>query len=95
MNWNAGTYSSGRVENLHHALLAVDLDLLAVAVLDSRIVLLNEYALHKLNGQGRFTKNWKYFNEKKFEKTFSEILKFTQHHRCPTRQSCTLSFYDG
>lgn len=43
------------VENLQHALLAVHLDLLAVRVLDGRIVFLDENALHELDGERGFT----------------------------------------
>ena len=43
---------AGSVEDLEHALLAVDLDLLPVGVLDGGVVLLHEDALHKLHCQG-------------------------------------------
>lgn len=45
-------YRAGCVENFEHTLLAVDLDLLPVAVLDGRVVLLDEYALDELDGEG-------------------------------------------
>ena len=41
-----------RVEDLKHALLAVHLHLLPVAVLDGGVVLLHEDALDKLDGEG-------------------------------------------
>jgi len=41
---------TGRVENLEHALFAVDFHLFSVRVLDSWVVLLHEDSLHKLNG---------------------------------------------
>ena len=42
----------GGVEDLQHALLAVHLHLLPVAVLDGGVVLLHEDSLHELDGQG-------------------------------------------
>jgi len=45
--------STGSIEDLQHALLSVDLHLLAVAVLNSGIVLLDEDTLHELHRQRR------------------------------------------
>ncbi len=49
LNQDCATYSAGGVEDLEHALLSVHLDHLAVAVLDRRVVLLHEDALHELH----------------------------------------------
>jgi len=46
-------FRSGSVEDLQHALLPVHLDLLAVGVLDRRVVLLHEDALDKLDSERR------------------------------------------
>jgi hypothetical protein len=43
---------AGRVQDLEHARRAVHLDLLAVEVLDGRVVLLHEAAGHELHGEG-------------------------------------------
>jgi len=43
---------TGSIENLQHALLAVNFDLLAVAVLDGGVVLLDKDALHELHSKG-------------------------------------------
>lgn len=48
------SYSSGRVQNLEHALLTVNVDLFTVTVFDSRIILLHEDILHKLYRESRF-----------------------------------------
>ena len=50
---NRFAHRASGVEDLEHALLAVDLDLLPVGVLDGGVVLLHEDALHKLHCQGR------------------------------------------
>lgn len=42
------------IENLEHALLAVDLALLSVGIFDGGIVLLDKDTLHEENGDGRF-----------------------------------------
>ena len=49
---NRFAHRASGVEDLEHALLAVDLDLLPVGVLDGGVVLLHEDALHKLHCQG-------------------------------------------
>ena len=52
-NENRFAHRASGVEDLEHALLAVDLDLLPVGVLDGGVVLLHEYPLDKLDCQGR------------------------------------------
>lgn len=47
------SYRPGRVENLQHALLPVDLHLLSVAVFDRRVVFFNENPLYELHSQRR------------------------------------------
>ena len=49
---STATHRAGGVEDLEHALLAVHLHLLPVAVLDGRVVLLHEDSLDKLDSQG-------------------------------------------
>ena len=49
---NRFAHRASGVEDLEHALLAVDLDLLPVGVLDGGVVLLHEDALDKLDGEG-------------------------------------------
>ena len=51
-NENRFAHRAGGVEDLEHALLAVNLNLLPVGVLDGGVVLLHEDALHKLHCQG-------------------------------------------
>ena len=48
---NRFAHRAGGVEDLEHALLAVDLDLLPVGVLDGGVVLLHKDALHELDCQ--------------------------------------------
>lgn len=45
---------AGGVQNFEHTLLAIHLHLLAIAVLNGRVILLDKDALHKLDGQRRF-----------------------------------------
>ena len=46
------SYRAGSVQYLQHALLAVHLHLLPVAVLNCRVILLHKDSLYKLHGEG-------------------------------------------
>jgi len=48
-------FRAGSVENLQHALVAINLDLFPVAILDGRVVFFDEDTLHELHSEGTFS----------------------------------------
>jgi len=71
---------TGGIEDLEHALLAVDIDLLPVRILDCGIVLLDEDALNELDGKSRLTHTTRAEN--------NNLILLKRHCTCDSKKNC-------